>query len=181
MIENCLIEISESDVREALIEYINKHSCLRLKPLENFKIGSTDIRNAFQYTLETFSEKRETKWKYYGYKGGEIDGEENGAIPYKWDVKVNTPESFSRKIKIKLVMPHSEEVKICHCCHGSGKQQCFSCNGLDGRNVTTNNSNTNSHYSRYQSCGSCGGSGRQTCSACRGEYNLFELFSYLNI
>ncbi len=43
MIKNSLIEISEDDVREALIEYINKHSCLRLKPLENLKIGSIHI------------------------------------------------------------------------------------------------------------------------------------------
>jgi hypothetical protein len=181
MIENSLIEISEYDVREALIEYINKHSCLRLKPLEKLKIVSIDVRNAFQYTLETFSENRETKWKYYGYRCGEIDGEENGPIPFKWDVKVNTPESFARKIKIKLVMPHSEEVKTCHWCHGSGKQRCFSCSGSGGSYVTTYNSNINSHDSNYQSCVSCGGSGRQTCSACSGAYNLFELFSYLNI
>jgi hypothetical protein len=132
MIENSLIEISEDDVREALIEYINKHSCLRLKPLENLKIGLIDVRNAFQYTLETFSEKRETKRKYRAYKGGAIDGLMNGPISYKWDIKVNSPQSFSRKIKIKLVMPHSEEVKTCHRCHGSGKVSCSSCGGSGG-------------------------------------------------
>jgi DnaJ-class molecular chaperone len=173
MIENSLIEISESDVREALIEYINKHSFMRLKPLENLKIGSIDVRNAFQYTLETYSERRETKWKYHGYRGGPIDGEENGPIPFKWDVKVNTPESFARKIKIKLVMPHSEEVKTCHSCHGLGRESCSSCGGSGGSFVSHYNSDTDSHESTYESCGSCGGSGQQTCSTCSGEYNLF--------
>ncbi len=165
-----MIEISESDVREALIEYINKHSCLRLKPLENLKIGSIDVRNAFQYTLETFSEKRETKRKYHAYRGGAIDGLMNGPIPYKWDIKVNSPQSFSRKIKIKLVMPHSEEVKTCHCCLGSGKQTCSACGGSGGNFVTTYNSRTEKHDRKYQNCSFCWGSGRQTCSTCSGEY-----------
>ncbi len=78
-------------------------------------------------------------------------------------------------------MPHSEEVKTCHWCHGSGKQRRFSCSGSGESYVTTYNSNTNSHDSSYQSCGSCGGSGRQVCSTCSGEYNLSELFSCLNI
>ena len=140
MIKNSLIEISEDDVREALIEYINKHSCLRLKPMENIKIGIIDVRNAFQYTLETYSERRETKWKYRGYRGRSIDGLMNGSIPYKWDMKVNTPESFSRKIMIKLVMPHSEEVKTCRCCYGSGTESCSSCSGSGGGYVSHYNS-----------------------------------------
>jgi len=43
MIDNSLIEISESEIRGASIEYINKHSRMRLKPLENLKIGSIHI------------------------------------------------------------------------------------------------------------------------------------------
>jgi hypothetical protein len=53
---------------------------MRLKPLDNLKICSIDVRNAFQYTLETYSEKLDTEWKYYGYSGGSIDGEENRLI-----------------------------------------------------------------------------------------------------
>jgi DnaJ-class molecular chaperone len=168
MIENSLIEISEIDVREALIKYINKHSCMRLKPLENLKIGSIDVRNAFQYTLETFSEKRETEWKYRGYRGGEINGEENGPIPNKWDVKVDTPESFSRKMKENFVMPHSEEVKTCHCCLGSGKQDCSACDGLGRRYLTIYNSYTGNYDSSYQICWYCRGWGQANCLPCIG-------------
>ncbi len=56
---------------------------MRLKLLKDLKIGSIDVRNAFQYTLETYTERRETKWKYKPYKDGEIDGPMNGTIPHK--------------------------------------------------------------------------------------------------
>jgi hypothetical protein len=96
---------------------------MQSKPLDNLKIGSIDVRNAFQYTLETYSEKRDTEWKYYGYKGE--DGEDNGPILNTQDVEVNTPESFSKKVEKELIMSHSEEVKTCHWCHGSGIQTVY--------------------------------------------------------
>ncbi len=38
-----MIDYSLIEIRGASIEYINKHSRMRLKPLENLKIGSIHI------------------------------------------------------------------------------------------------------------------------------------------
>jgi hypothetical protein len=47
MIDNSLTEINESEIRDALIEYTNKHSCMRLKPLKNLKIAAIHINKIY--------------------------------------------------------------------------------------------------------------------------------------
>jgi hypothetical protein len=47
MIDNSLTEINESEIRDALIEYTNKHSFMRLKPLKNLKIAAIHINKIY--------------------------------------------------------------------------------------------------------------------------------------
>lgn len=66
---------------------------------------------AFQYKLETFTESRSTKKKKKPYKGGHVDGPENGPAPLPWQIKCE-PKKLFKDDKIKKEVPHTAKVKV---------------------------------------------------------------------
>ena len=71
-----------------------------------------DYTYLFQYKLETFTEGRTTKKKKKPYKGGPVDGPENGPAPMPWEINC-PPKSFFKDDKIKKEVPHTAKVKVC--------------------------------------------------------------------
>ena len=64
-----------------------------------------------QLTLETFGEGRSTKNKSKPYKGGVVDGPENGPPPPPWAIPCEPNQMFSTH-KIKLEVPHTSVIKV---------------------------------------------------------------------
>lgn len=81
-----------------------------------------------QYTLETFTEKRQTCWVFEPYMGGHVDGPSKGLPECPWDVVVDQPEPFHNNVTTKTVK-HTECVKVCHGCGGVGRKRCYNCGG----------------------------------------------------
>ena len=64
-----------------------------------------------QLTLETFGEGRTTKNKSVPYKGGMVDGPENGMPPPPWAIPCEPNEMFNTHT-IKIDVPHTSVVKV---------------------------------------------------------------------
>jgi hypothetical protein len=82
----------------------------------------------FQYELQTFTEKRETSWKFIPYSGGEVDGAENGPAPLPWDINAQPSDVFKNEEKF-IRVPHTSSVKSCHRCRATGHIVCTECYG----------------------------------------------------
>jgi hypothetical protein len=61
--------------------------------------------------MESFSENRSTKKKKIPYKGGKVDGPDNGPAPKAWDISVK-PKSEFKDDKVKKEVPHTAKVKV---------------------------------------------------------------------
>ena len=72
----------------------------------------------FQYKLETFTEGRSTKKKKKPYKGGPVDGPENGPPPPPWGIPCQ-PKCLFRDEKVKIEVPHTAKVKVKKILHES--------------------------------------------------------------
>ena len=76
----------------------------------------TNIPTNVQYTLETFTEKRQTKWKFVPYFGGPLDGPHNGPAPMPWDIQVQRPPVFQNENR-NIPIPRTESVKVYVICY----------------------------------------------------------------
>ena len=64
-----------------------------------------------QYKLETFTENRKTKKKKIPYKGGHVDGPDNGTPPQPWEIECRYKKAF-KDDKIKSEVAHTAKVKV---------------------------------------------------------------------
>lgn len=97
-----------------------------------------------QYVLETYCEARKTKRKEVPYHNEPVDGPFNGPPPQPWAIPCAPKATFVNEV-VKMPVPHTEEVRTCGRCMGSGSITCGRCNGC-GRDR----------------CAGCGGDGRVT-------------------
>ena len=74
-------------------------------------------------------------------------------------------------------MPHSEYLKTCHRCDGSGRVTCSSCRGWGTTSESYTDSNGRSQR-RSVTCSHCGGSGKTICGTCDG-YTILKHFTVL--
>ena len=65
----------------------------------------------FQFSLETFVEKRKVGYEYKPYKGGEIDDPSKGRAPECWEMEVKLKEMFKKQDEKKEV-PHTSSVRV---------------------------------------------------------------------
>ena len=73
-------------------------------------------------------EKRLISWNFVPYAGGEVDAPESGPAPRPWDIQVPVTQNFESEVKYVKV-PHTESVKSCHICKGTGLCMCATCSG----------------------------------------------------
>jgi len=130
---------------------------------------------ALHYVLESFSESRITQYETEPYRGGPIDGPQNGQPPAPWDIPIQPTGHFT-PVTLKSEVPHTASVIGCNkcfsqgyirCwhCHGRGMRRCISCHG-SGRRQTTRHGADGERYTEWESCFSCHGRGMKSCHTC---------------
>ncbi|CAH1803108.1 unnamed protein product, partial [Owenia fusiformis] len=188
--------LSEEQVREAMMNFVAEHCCYGKSPAKEMAIQNIAPSSALHYTLETFSEARSTGYAEEPYRGQPIDGPEMGMPPGPWQIPCEPNSHFNNHTK-KIEVPHTARVQPCHVCmgrgfnrcyrcHGRGQVRCHSCGG-DGR-VTRHDAEGHAHQERCHGCGgdgrrrctTCGGDGRITCGKCQGCRNL-KVFIQLTV
>ncbi|XP_039252690.2 protein SSUH2 homolog [Styela clava] len=165
--------ISDDEARDALLVLVNKSACWGAGAAKKMKLKDMIATNAYHYTLETYTEGRTTKYAQTPFRGGYVDGPENGQAPLPWEISCNSTALFKTE-QHKIPVPHTEVVKTCNCCwgrgfnrctrcHGRGNVRCSFCHGSGTRHV--HNSDGHSHHAQ---CTSCHGRGRKRCITCHG-------------
>ncbi|EEC11575.1 conserved hypothetical protein, partial [Ixodes scapularis] len=125
-------------------------------------ITKIDHTSAFHYTLETFTEKRQTAWCFEPYTGGPVDGPSAGPAPGPWEVPVPVPTAFQCQSSA-VEVPHTASVKTCHTCGGVGRKRCASCsgNGYEQCNYCQGDGQKRSLSGDNDRCFQCHGMGRK--------------------
>lgn len=188
-------DLSNEECRMAIIKFAEDHLCYGTKPAKEMQITKTITITALHYKLETFTESRSTKKKKKPYKGGFVDGPENGPAPGPWQMKCE-PKKMFKDDKIKKEVPHTAKVKKCKDCKGKGYETCDECDGwgkeecnhCDGSAVCMipdlegNETEGPCPYclGGYKMCLECGGDGRCTCDDCDG-YGRLKCFIQLKV
>ncbi|XP_072020919.1 LOW QUALITY PROTEIN: protein SSUH2 homolog [Amphiura filiformis] len=165
--------LSEDDVRQAILTFVDRHCCYGSKPAKEMRFSSITPSSALHYQLETYTEGRHTRRAHRPYIGGFVDGPHCGRAPAPWEIECHTTQMYQNQTQIKEV-PHTSAIQTCfkccgrgflRCgrCYGRGTVRCGSCGGDGRRRVRVGD-----HY-ETRSCFSCGGRGRKRCHRCGGD------------
>ncbi|KAJ6223209.1 hypothetical protein RDWZM_001754 [Blomia tropicalis] len=115
-------EITEEQARNALYKYVNDKFCYGTKAATNMTIRDMIHSYVFQYSLESFCEKRQLCWTYEPYADACISLSDNccsGSVPNNaWNIEVNeikhlewymerTKNNLNRTIPIVEISPSS--------------------------------------------------------------------------
>ncbi|XP_067120458.1 protein SSUH2 homolog [Centruroides vittatus] len=156
--------LSVEEVREAAIDYVSQHCCYGKDTVENMAITNISMSSAFHYKLETFAEKRETKWAFDPYNGEILDTPMNGIAPGPWDIPLAPTREFSDSVQT-MEVPHTASAMSCHVCVGACRERCPKCHGGCMELCTW----CNGDGKRFDdTCNHCNGSGRHRCNKCNG-------------
>lgn len=188
-------QLTEEECKEAIVKFAKDQCCFGNKPAEEMAIKKTMTITALHYKLETFTESRSTKKKKKPYKGGFVDGPENGPAPPPWAIACE-PKKLFKDDKFKKEVPHTAKVKKCKDCKGKGweecddcdgwgKCECDSCDGSGEQTITDMEGNDVQAPCPYcmgglKPCLECGGDGRVTCDDCDG-YGKLKCFIQLKV
>ncbi|RZF33322.1 hypothetical protein LSTR_LSTR007667 [Laodelphax striatellus] len=169
-------QITEEEIRDALNYYVSKHCCYGSSPAKTIDFTLIQSTYAFQYQLETFTERRESCWvfePFNGSSGKEVDGPDNGQPPAAWDIEVIPKGTFETEVK-SMMVPHTSIVKPCHRCSGTGTILCSECRGKGWvRCITCNGEGYNTDQEMCVHCRvSKHGYGRQDCYNCKASGKL---------
>lgn len=201
LVDESVLVLSEQQARDALEKWVSTTWMRRRNGA--FPVISIVPSNSYHLMLETFVETRCQRIDTRPDTGGPVDDETNGEPPSPWEISAQPPSLFCNSTT-NMVLPHTEMVRICHLCRGSGRvhcQRCLSsgslicrtcggkaqtlckkCNG-DGRNcqACTNGKILCGNCQNGKStCNGCHGSGRMICNTCEGLCKLVH-FTRLDI
>ena len=161
--------INEESMRAALAELVKSKIFWGKGAVKQMTISDIHTWNTYYCTWETFMESRETKWKHRPFKGGMIDGMQNGYPPQPWDINVQYPAIFQEDT-VKIAVPHTEQVQQCTECFGRGHKQCSQCYGVGRINCSfCSGSGHRMVNNQRERCTHCDGTGRRRCSHCNGD------------
>ena len=160
---------TEEEIRTAVAKHVSGKVFYSSAAMQEMKYASIESNMAYVYNLQTFTETRETKWMTEPHWIGTlVDGPHNGPIPGPWEVAVTTPEEFKTG-KVKVPVPHSEHVVMCHTCLGAGNTRCHHCAGMGSKACTwCNGSGVRHQFDENRTCTSCSATGRDQCNWCSG-------------
>ncbi|KAG8197235.1 hypothetical protein JTE90_011387 [Oedothorax gibbosus] len=172
--------LTDQELRDACFEYIDDKCCYGSRFIKDMTLIDIYASYTFHYKLETFCERRESKWTSVAYYGQRIDGPENGPVPSVWDMRVREPTKFKND-RTYEELPHTATVKRCTTCHGDGRvrcsnyygdgwNQCYLCGGRGTDREEERCSNCNGRGKKK--CSRCDGRGRVDCSPCNGHGKL---------
>ncbi|XP_064160491.1 protein SSUH2 homolog isoform X1 [Anguilla rostrata] len=173
--------VSEDVAREALMEFVERKWTYRSKPARDMTFTDLKPFTVYRYRLETYTESRSSTWEFEPYTNQFVDGPQYGASPLPWDVPVEVPPMYTN-VCLKVRVPHSSVVKVCHQCHGRGKVKCNHCRGKgETRCMSCHGTGRKSKKrcsfcrgSGRRRCSYCSGKGHKTCKSCLGHQNLLH-------
>jgi len=167
--QNNQCALSDDEARAALQQYVSEHCCYGKEPVVKMSFEKISSSSALHYTLETFVETRTTKWSKQPYRGGFVDGPENGVPPRPWDLAYN-PQNFFINETCLMEVPHTAVVKRCTWCSGNGTRVCSHCHGSRTTRCTlcSGRDCTKCHGRGFVSCSRCSGRGVVQCKECGG-------------
>ncbi|XP_061187104.1 protein SSUH2 homolog [Saccostrea echinata] len=187
--------LDQAACRQAMIDYTAENCCYDSIAVKEMTITRHNGLTAYHYTLETFTESRQTECKREPHRGGRVDGPENGPSPSPWDVLCNAEKIFHNQEK-KIKIPHTEYVRPCNDCMGLGYIQCSECRGSGTKDCScrkwshnrecdrllgSNERNTcHSCQGGILKCDKCSSKGKATCTKCAGSGNM-KTFTELTV
>uniref|UniRef100_A0A1W7R9I4 Protein SSUH2 homolog n=1 Tax=Hadrurus spadix TaxID=141984 RepID=A0A1W7R9I4_9SCOR len=172
--------ITEEDVRDSLLRDARGHCCYTKNTARGIKIREIAMCSTFQYTLETFTEKREIVWCYDPYYGEAFDSVKSGTAPGPWNIGLTPTEQF-KDGAWQTEIPNTATVITCCVCEGGGKEKCISCEGsiqvdctwCNGRGRRLDGNLCNHCNSEgKKKCTECCCTGQMQCGTCIGEGKL---------
>ena len=123
------ITLTDEEARSALLSFVSAHCCYGTGAAKQMRITSMEYVPAHHYELQTFTERRETCWTYAPHKGeGQVDGPYMGPAPLPWEIEEKPLVMFKDYVRL-VTVPHTEVVKTCHKCRGTGGTICSGCGG----------------------------------------------------
>ena len=128
---------SKSSAKDALLNEVSKKCCYGTTAAKQMAIKEVHYLPAYHYELQTYVEKRETNWTYAPHKGGSINGPSHGRAPLPWDIVEEPTNMFKDEVRI-VSIPHTDVIKACHKCRGTGGMTCRECSGKVLFNDCTN-------------------------------------------
>ncbi|XP_055945870.1 protein SSUH2 homolog isoform X2 [Argiope bruennichi] len=167
-------EITEKEIREALMTEVMSHWCYGKAPARELTIVDVKHSISFQYLLETFTERRATCEITEPYTGGPWEKDEDGDPPDIYDVPATPPEYFKSYV-YHQELPCSTEVFDCEECDGEGSYECPTCFGQGWEFcVYCRGNKWNPLYvdGGDFDCIKCDGSGERTCWDCNGDEDV---------
>lgn len=111
----CRLILDEVEIRELLIDHVGHRCCWGSRPARRWKISAVEDCNVYVGTLDTFIEERDVIKETEPYRGGAIDGRNNGPELGIWelDLKSEFPLLFVPSKESRKRIPHSETVEKC--------------------------------------------------------------------
>jgi len=182
---------TEIDAKDAIEAHVNKSHFLRRDFTNSLIFTNFVASNAYIVSVDTFVEGRKMISRHRPYRGGPVDGPNNGIPPNPWNIFIQPPTLWTPH-KAITVLPHTEVVQCCFRCNGHGHITCLNCHGHGHTTCTfcqgsghrhQNEWYTDSHGHRqtrqthvkchschhgHVSCFSCHGHGHITCPICLG-------------
>eukprot|EP00472_Partenskyella_glossopodia_P005504 CAMPEP_0197523974 /NCGR_PEP_ID=MMETSP1318-20131121/8745_1 /TAXON_ID=552666 /ORGANISM="Partenskyella glossopodia, Strain RCC365" /LENGTH=470 /DNA_ID=CAMNT_0043076809 /DNA_START=491 /DNA_END=1903 /DNA_ORIENTATION=+ len=152
--------LSKKQVESIVTEWAQANCCYATSGVDMLEIGQIERHCSFHYRFDSFGETRSIESVHKPYHPG--DYVDRGIEPPLWNV-VCPPNRPWHEHEKKVKIPHSDDVKTCYVCNGSGKVRCSSCGG-DGR--------VSGHDNTQKTCTWCHGSGRVKDSTCDGTGQL---------
>ncbi|KAI0224418.1 hypothetical protein LSAT2_024582 [Lamellibrachia satsuma] len=105
-----IADIDENECREALLEFVTETACYGKAPAREMKITYIKPATALHYVLETFCEARSAKFVSEPYRGGWMDGPENGEPPRLWKVVCRHDQLFVDR-QAQIEVPHTATIQ----------------------------------------------------------------------
>ncbi|XP_077980843.1 protein SSUH2 homolog [Glandiceps talaboti] len=153
--------------RQVLLDYASSQTCYGKSAAKHMNLNNIISAYGLHYTLETFSETRQTDWSSEAFTGGIVDSSSNGRPPLPWTIDVTADQEFVDQIK-EVKVPHTETIKVCHTCTGVGLIKCNDCDGTGTKRCEKclGNGVTYTNKGIAKMCTTCSGSGRLKCAKC---------------
>ncbi|KAL5014504.1 hypothetical protein ScPMuIL_008774 [Solemya velum] len=165
-----MAHLSEESCRDAIISFAQSMTCYGTGAAKEMYIQGTIGLTSFHYVLETFTETRSTGYVYTPYRGGPVDGPENGEPPKPWAILCGPDCNFENQTKL-IEVPHTSYLTTCfNCegrgwntcgrCYGRGRVRCRSCHGNGRRAVFRDG------HRHHETCHFCSGRGNRSFPEC---------------
>ncbi|KAL4226035.1 Protein ssuh2 [Mactra antiquata] len=167
-------KIDEKSCRDSMLQYVSEQCCYGKKAAQNMTILRFDGITALHYILESFTESRHIQLCTEPYRGGPVDGPENGPPPTVWCIPCDPNQVFDPHIKV-LEVPHTSVIQHCEHCVSRGWLWCWKCGGFgylsclkcDGKGKIKT-MDVGSKTMKQVTCSKCKGRGKVSCTTCNG-------------